>query len=158
VVGVPVRCGEATGPSARIADFTALDEAWIETRFSGVVFHGPGEVSFKYDAGRELGIMLDRRLFDQHLAREAEAAGAHLRTATRVVTFTDVVDGARTVTLERDGQTFTVKAKMVVGADGAESLTGRIVGLKTRQLPPATCTAIELRIRAQDPNPDCLTF
>jgi digeranylgeranylglycerophospholipid reductase len=62
------------------------------------------------------------------------------------------------VTIEKDGNVFEIAAKMVVGADGAESLTGRMVGLKTRQLPPLTCTAIELRVRAQDPNPDCLTF
>ena len=47
---------------------------------------------------------------------------------------------------------------MVVGADGAESLSGRWVGLKTRQLPPLTCTAIELRVKAEDPNPNHLTF
>jgi digeranylgeranylglycerophospholipid reductase len=158
VVGVPVRCGEATGPTKRVSDFTTVDEAWIETRFTGVVFHGPENISFKYDAGRELGIMLDRRLFDQHLAREAENAGAHLRTDTRVTGIGEAVDGTRVVTLEHAGTALTVKAKMVVGADGAESLTGRLVGLKTRQLPPGTCTAIELRIRAQDPNPDCLTF
>lgn len=162
VVGVPVRCGEATGPVSRIADFTTVDEAWIETKFTGVVFHGPGGVSFKYDAGRELGVMLDRRLFDQHLAREAAAAGARLETAARVTSIGPSTgpgaDGARVVTIEKDGQVHTVKAKMVVGADGAESLSGRMAGLKTRQLPPLTCTAIELRIRAQDPNPDCLTF
>ena len=158
VVGVPVRCGEATGPAKRISDFTTLDEAWIETRFSGVVFHGPGGVSFKYDAGRELGIMLDRRLFDQHLAREAEAAGAHLRTGARVTDVGPDADGHRVVTLEHDGVFHHVKTKMVVGADGAESLVGRMAGLKTRQLPNGTCTAIELRIRTQDPNPDCLTF
>src|SRR5690606_31671412 len=52
VVGVPVRCGEATGPVKRLSDFTTVDEAWIETKFTGVVFHGPGGVSFKYEIGR----------------------------------------------------------------------------------------------------------
>jgi digeranylgeranylglycerophospholipid reductase len=32
------------------------------------------------------------------------------------------------------------------------------VGLKTRQLPPQTCTAIEFRLKAQDENPNHLTF
>jgi digeranylgeranylglycerophospholipid reductase len=161
VVGVPVRCGEATGPVKRLADFTTIDEAWIETRFTGVVFHGPAGISLKYDAGRELGAMLDRRLFDQHLARDAAASGAQLHLGARVTSVASSTGpgaGHRTVTVEKDGNTFAVRTKMVVGADGAESLSGRMAGLKTRQLPNGTCTAIELRIRAQDPNPDCLTF
>jgi digeranylgeranylglycerophospholipid reductase len=162
VVGVPVRCGEATGPVKRLSDFTTVDESWIETHFTGVVFHGPGGVSFKYDAGKELGVMLDRRLFDQHLAREAAAAGAQLHTGARVTAVGPSTGtgagGSRTVTIEKDGKVHSVAAKVVVGADGAESLSGRMAGIKTRQLPPLTCTAIELRIRAQDPNPDCLTF
>ena len=47
---------------------------------------------------------------------------------------------------------------MVVGADGAEALSGRWVGLKTRQLPPQVCSAIELRVDAMDANPNHLTF
>jgi digeranylgeranylglycerophospholipid reductase len=144
----------------RLSDYTTVDETWIETKFTGVVFHGPVGVSFKYDAGRELGVMLDSRLFDQHLAREAEEAGAHLRTGARVTSVgpsSGAGAGHRMVTIETDGNVFEVRAAMVVGADGAESLSGRMAGIKTRQLPPLTCTAIELRIRAQDPNPDCLT-
>jgi digeranylgeranylglycerophospholipid reductase len=47
---------------------------------------------------------------------------------------------------------------MAVGADGAEALSGRWVGLKSRQLPPWTCTAVELRLKAEDDNPNHLTF
>lgn len=158
VVGVPVRCGEATGPVKRLSDFMTVNEDYIETRFTGVILNGPGGINIRYDAGRELGVMLDRRLFDQDIANQAVREGAELHVNARVFEISGAADGKRVVRIERNGQTFDVEAAMVVGADGAESLSGRMAGLKTRQLPPLTCTAIELRVKAQDENPDCLTF
>jgi digeranylgeranylglycerophospholipid reductase len=158
VVGVPVRCGEATGPKKRLSDFMTVSEDYIETHFTGVILNGPQGVHIRYDADRELGLMLDRRLFDQNVAAQAVAEGADLQVNARVFEVGPVIDGTRTVRIEQNGHNYDVRAKMVVGADGSESLTGRLIGIKSRQMPPLTCTAIELRIKAQDPNPNHLTF
>ncbi len=159
VVGVPVRCGEATGPVKRISDFMTVNMDYIETRFTGVILNGPGGINIRYDADKELGVMLDRTLFDQDIADQAVREGAELQVDARVTGLSLTGSGTgRKVTIEQAGKTFEVEAAMVVGADGAESLSGRWVGLKTRQLPPLTCTAIELRVKAQDPNPNHLTF
>lgn len=158
VVGVPVRCGEATGPIKRLAQIMDVNMDYVETSITGVIMHGTGGTTIRYDAGKEVAVMLDRRIFDQDVANQAVREGATLQTNARVTAIGPVAGGERTVTIEKDGQAYAVKAKMVVGADGAESLSGRMVGLKTRQLPPSTCNAIELRVRAQDANPNHLTF
>jgi digeranylgeranylglycerophospholipid reductase len=158
VVGVPVRCGEATGPRKRLSEFMPVNEDYIETTLTGVILNGPGGIHIRHDADREIGVMLDRRIFDQDIANQAVREGAELRTDARVTGISEAANGHRQVTLEHGGRTYEVEAKMVVGADGAESLSGRWVGLKTRQLPPLTCSAIELRVKAQDPNPNHLTF
>ena len=169
VVGVPVRCGEATGPVKRLSDFMVVNEAYIETRFTGVILNGPNKINIRYDANKELGVMLDRKIFDQDLAAQAVREGAELQVDARVTGISlsgpsassgtgSLGSGHRKVTIEQAGKTFEIEAAMVVGSDGAESLSGRWVGLKTRQLPPFTCTAIELRVKAQDPNPNHLTF
>jgi len=158
VVGVPVRCGEATGPRTRLSDFMTVNDAYIETSFSGVIMNGSGGTTIRYDADKELGVMLDRTIFDQDLANQAVAEGAELQVNARVTSLSPAENGVRTVTIDQNGELFTVSAKMVVGCDGAESLSGRWAGLKTRQLPPLTCSAIELRVRAQDKNPNHLTF
>jgi digeranylgeranylglycerophospholipid reductase len=158
VVGFPVRCGEATGPRKRLSDFMTVNEDYIETTITGAIMHAPGGTSIRYDAGRELGTMLDRTLFDQDVANQAVREGAELQTNARVVEVSGVVDNKRTLTIEQNGQTFDITASMVVGADGAESLIGRKAGFKTRQTPPGSCTAIELRVRVMDPNPHHLTF
>ncbi len=158
VVGVPVRCGEATGPQKRLADFMPVNPDYLETSITGVILHGPGGIDIRYDANKELGVMLDRKLFDQDLAHQAEREGAELCVDARISAVGPAQNGARSVTIEYGGQSHAVEAAMVVGADGAEALSGRWVGLKTRQLPPYTCTAIELRIKAEDANPHHLTF
>ncbi len=158
VVGVPVRCGEATGPRSRLADFMTVSDDWLETSVQGVIMHGTGGHTLRYDAGKEIGVMLDRAKFDQHLSREAEAAGAELVVDARVMSLSPWDGQGRNLQIMHAGQEHTVRARMVVGADGAESLSGRWVGLKTRQLPPFTCSAIELRVDAVDANPNHLTF
>jgi digeranylgeranylglycerophospholipid reductase len=160
VVGVPVRCGEATGRRSRLAQFTEVNEDYIETTLQGVILHGPGGVSVRYDAPDEVGVMLDRALFDQDLARRAAAAGAELSLGTRIRGISEAKDGRRTldITDEATGAESRITASIVVGADGAEALSGRWVGLKSRQLPPQVCSAIELRVDAMDANPNHLTF
>lgn len=160
VVGVPVRCGEATGRRSRLAQFTEVNEDYIETTLQGVILHGPGGVSVRYDSPKEVGVMLDRALFDQDLARRAQAAGAELSLSTRIAGISEAANGKRTLRIidEPTGVETLVEAKVVIGADGAEALSGRWVGLKTRQLPPQVCSAIELRVDAMDANPNHLTF
>ena len=159
VVGVPVRCGEATGPRSRLADFMKVNDDYIETVIDGVIMHGTGGITIRYDQPH-IGLMIDRRVFDQDLARQAQEAGAELCVNTRIEGIAPARDGSREVTVvdEASKRKTAVKARMVVGADGAEALSGRWVGLKTRQLPPLVCTAIELRLKAMDPNPNHLTF
>jgi digeranylgeranylglycerophospholipid reductase len=159
VVGVPVRCGEATGRRARLSQFMQVNEDYIETDLKGVILHGPGGISVRYDQD-DIGLMIDRRLFDQDVARQAQAAGAELCVSTRIEGISPVKDGHRELAVvdESTRKAATIKAKLVVGADGAESLSGRWVGLKTRQLPPQVCSAIELRVAAMDANPNHLTF
>jgi digeranylgeranylglycerophospholipid reductase len=159
VVGVPVRCGEATSRRARLSEFVEINEDFIETDLHGVILHGPGGVSVRYDKP-DVGLMLDRALFDQDVARQAQRAGAELRVSTRIQGISPVKDGVRELGIvdETAKREFTVTAKVVVGADGAEALSGRWVGLKTRHLPPQVCSAIELRVDAMDANPNHLTF
>ncbi len=158
VVGSPVRCGEATGRRSRLAQFVPVNEDYIETDLEGVILHGPGGITVRHDQG-DIGLMLDRKLFDQDLARQAQAAGAELSLETRITDVKPVVGDTRKVSaMIRESEAVELEASLVVGADGAEALAGRWVGLKTRQLPPHVCSAIEFRVKAEDANPRHLTF
>jgi digeranylgeranylglycerophospholipid reductase len=69
------------------------------------------------------GWVLDRALFDKHLAVLARRAGAELRVGWRAVEW----DGEE-VLLRRGGREARVRAQVVVGADGPYSTVGGWVG------------------------------
>jgi flavin-dependent dehydrogenase len=81
---------------------------------------------------------MPRRILDEILIRCAEDSGARLRECTRV---TDVeTDGDGQVTgvhaLDMDGAAVTLRARLVVGADGLRSVVARRLGLaRTRRWP-----------------------
>ncbi len=157
VVGVPVRCGEATGTRSRLSQFTDINENWIETDLHGVILHGTGGVTTRYDKPN-IGLMLDRAKFDQDLAEQARKAGAELVLSARVSGIGEVIEKRRKLIVHLNGTEQHITASVVVGADGAEALSGRWIGLNTLHKPPEVCSAIEFRLDAVDQNPNHLTF
>jgi digeranylgeranylglycerophospholipid reductase len=145
VIGAPVRCGEATGPRKRLADFIDVIDDFIETDLNGVTLYGQGNTKIRV-AMPNVGVMLDRLVFDPHCAAQAQKNGAELWLNARALSISDVQDGRRTVIVDYLGERVEIRARVVIGADGVEALSGRWVGLKTRQLPPKTCPAIDLKI------------
>lgn len=157
VIGIPVRCGEATGKRSRLRDFGPINEDMIETDIHGVVLHAQGGVSIRADI-QDVGLMVDRTKFDPWYADLAQEAGVEVVTRARATDVKPVQNGRRIVCIQYKKSDFQVSARMVVGSDGVEALTGRWTGLKSRQLPPKTCTGIELKLDVMDENPNHLTF
>jgi len=157
VIGAPVRCGEATGEREKLAIYAPVNEDYIETDITGAILHATGGISIKAKIPRTT-LMLDRLKFDPWLASQAEAAGAEVVTSARATNVGSVVNGKREVPIIIDGAEHLIKARVVIGADGVEALTGRWTGLKCRMIPPSTCSAIELKLEGVCENPDCLTF
>ena len=80
--------------------------------------------SFERRHSRPLILMTQRRRLDAHLAEQAAAAGAELRQGARVEDVTAGPDGAEAVVGGR-----RVRAGVLVGADGANGVVARAVGL-----------------------------
>ncbi len=156
VVGVPVRCGEATGTRQRLSEFVEINEDYIESDVHGVILHHPNHY-IKYDEAN-VGLMLDRALFDQDLAKKSEEAGAQLLLDARVSNVHPYQNGKRKISLVYDGQEIEVEANIVVAADGVESLCGQWAGLKSRQMAAHVCSAIEFRVEGMDEHPNHLSF
>lgn len=157
VVGAPVRCGEATGEREKMAIYAPVNEDYIESDITGAILHATGGISIKAKL-RTTTLMLDRLKFDPYLASQAAAAGAEVVTNARAKDVRPVQNGYREVPIDFDGAEHLIRAKVVIGADGVESLTGRWTGLKCRMIPPTTCSAIELKLDVLDEHKDCLTF
>ena len=129
-VGAPVRCAEGVG-DAGLREFAQPDGAtWAARRITRVIFLAPDDTEVKI-AERDVGWILDRTRFDAHLAAEAVGEGAELRTGTEAAGMTRD-NGRWAVQLRgaRGGE--TVRARVVIGADGVETMVGQWAGLDTR--------------------------
>ena len=89
------------------------------------------------------GYFLDRTKFDEHYAKQIKKAGVDVRT------------GVESYNVLKTGNTFSVstsegmlKSKIVVAADGINSKTAGLLGLKTVRYPNDIAWAVEAEIEA----------
>lgn len=129
-IGAPVRCGEGVG-SAGVSEFLDPHDApWIARRITRVIFWAPDGTEVRVADG-DVGYILDRTRFEPALAADAARAGAELAVGTEALGMRRV-DDRWEVRLEGLRGEETVRARIVIGADGVESLVGRWAGLDTR--------------------------
>ncbi|VAX26732.1 Digeranylgeranylglycerophospholipid reductase [hydrothermal vent metagenome] len=128
-VGYPVRCGEAVS-KAGIEEFISPDEKFIAATIDKFCMVAPDgtEVTLPLD---EVGYILERRIFDYELAKQAANAGAEILTRAYVNGLLFENDKVCGVKLEYRGKQEEIKSKIVIAADGVESRVGRWAGIKT---------------------------
>lgn len=134
-VGTPVRCGE--GLSENTVQSLDLDvpDRCIAQKVSGGAVYAPNgkRIDLKYE-GTE-GYILERKAFDKWLGEEASNVGARIVTHSKV---TDVLqEGERVTGVKASimGEKKKIRSKIVIAADGVESLIMRKAGLKTNKNP-----------------------
>jgi len=158
-VGAPVRCAEGVG-DAGLREFASPDAApWVARKITRVVFIAPDDTEVEV-AERDVGWILDRTRFDAFLAAQAVAQGAELRVGTEAAELRRVVDGRWEVCARGSQGTATWRTRIVIGADGVETMVGRWAGLDTRV--PArdmeSCAQYVLQGIDFDPNAIYLQF
>ncbi len=97
------------------------------------------------------GAVLDRRRYDQFLAKQAARAGAELMVKTRVTK----VEGTTVETSGIFGK-HRISAKAIIGADGPNSLVAKSKGLAWKPGSKETSVAIEYQVRNVDIDPNAL--
>jgi digeranylgeranylglycerophospholipid reductase len=129
-IGAPVRCAEGVG-SEGLREFLDPDGApWVSRRISKVILWAPDGTEVVL-GGRDVGYVLDRTKFEPVLAAEAARAGAEIRISTEAVRLERNGAGWRaTLRGPRGEEAWT--ARVVIGADGVETMVGRWAGLETR--------------------------
>jgi digeranylgeranylglycerophospholipid reductase len=132
-IGLPVRCGEGVG-SRGIEEFLDPEDGrapWISRRITRVEFRSPNGSVVRVGQG-DIGYVLDRSRFEPVLAAQAVAAGAVVRTGAEVSGLAR--DGAwwDVRIVGADSAIDSVRARIVIAADGVESMVGRWAGIDTR--------------------------
>jgi len=130
-VGSPVRCAEGVG-DAGLREFVNPDGAdWVSRRITDVIFEAPDDTQVII-SNSGIGWILDRTRFDAHLAAQAAAEGATVLVNAEATAMSRNGDGRWHVRVKQDGTEELYRARIVIGADGVETMVGRWAGLETR--------------------------
>lgn len=160
-IGIPVRCAEATGSRAELERFVEVPDEWITDSIDGARLISPGGKMFE-KSFPGVGVMLDRTRFDAGLAEAAAARGAEVRTSTEVTGLLRDGDRVTGVTVaNRAGDAapdIDIPARLVVGADGVESLIGRWAGLPTLWKSTEIFSCLEAKVKSSRQGDSVLEF
>ncbi len=123
VIGKPIQCAGLVSP--RVVESTGTES--VVEKPKRAVINSPSGESLTIQARKEKAVVINRAKFDREMAREAIKAGADIRLKSVVKKTT--YDGKREVEYVHEGRKETLKADVVIGADGPSSIVRRNAGL-----------------------------
>ncbi|MDY0387900.1 MAG: geranylgeranyl reductase family protein [Methanolobus sp.] len=157
-IGVPLQCGgflphypilQELVPNAELpVTLEEIPSDCIHATASYQRFIAPNGISKGFDVDADA---IDRRRFDKHLAKEAGKAGAELLVGTNVIKVDDtklLMDGAF-------GK-FEVEGKVIIGADGPNSVVAKANNMLRDDDPMGTGIAFEYELSSVDVDRDAV--
>lgn len=130
-IGIPSHCaGHLSIQGLSRLGTYPLPTAIVENTFRGATFHSPGNRRFSVHFASPVTCAVHRALFDKHLAKEAQDAGAEYHLGSRVESLAienGVVKGVR---VRQKGKAEKKQAKIVIDAEGISSRILKETGLK----------------------------
>jgi len=149
-IGAPKRCGEGLS----LAAFKRIDlkpeGEWLKQSIKGAFVYSPSGKRVAAYYPNEAGYVIERKIFDKWLAEQASYAGAKVLAGTRATSL--VKEGGKITGIkikDNEGET-EVEAKLIVAADGVESLVARWAGLKTTHALADTCSGAQFEMSNVD--------
>ncbi len=134
-IGTPVQCAGFTPDASEIEnlipglvlpeEMKKIPKNCILAETNKQRLYSPDLKTKEFDVD---GYVLDRRLFDTHLAEQAACAGAELLCGTAVKSVHSD-SGKHTIRLNGVFGKADITAKVIIGADGPNSLIGKTFGL-----------------------------
>ena len=166
-IGSPVQCAEGTTLSTFETLKMKPSKKYISAEINGAIVHAPDgrsvdlegviDNNFLDDTGLE-GYILDRKVFDKHLAIEAAKAGTEIMMKTTVTDLIRKNGQICGVVAKHLGKTMEIKAEMVIAADGVESNMTRLAGLSNPRSPKDICSCAQYELVGMDFDPHKLSF
>ncbi len=130
-IGTPKRCAEAINGRGLRRVGLEPDPRWAVQKINGSVLYAPGGKALKLVFDDRLGYILERKIFEKYLAADAINLGAKYMVKTLA---TGVIkEDGRVVGVEADfmGEEYRIMSRLVIAADGVDSMIAKSAGLKT---------------------------
>ena len=131
-IGTPVQCAEATSSRTFKTLEMKPSTKYICSEIKGADVYAPDGTCGHLEGGYAEGFILERKLFDKHLAIEAAKAGADIMVKTMVKDLIRKNGKICGVVAKHMGNTIEIKADMIIAADGVESRVAQMAGLEHR--------------------------
>jgi len=139
-IGEPVRCAEAV---PRLEDFGIKpNSSFVRSRIKGGYLIAPNGKKITVKGGKTDGYIVERKIFDKYLAVRSARVGTKVAVKSRAVGLEHNGDGYDVI-VNHLGEEYTVKAKIVIAADGVESSVAEMAGLKCKKIPTEICSCAE---------------
>jgi digeranylgeranylglycerophospholipid reductase len=129
-IGVPVRCGEGLGAGWFRRLGLKPNPAWAVHPIKGAALWSPSGKMVEVRFDDVSGYVLERRMFEKFLAREASLKGAEIKVKRNVIA-TERKNNRIELRISCLGTESSVTADLVIAADGVDSLTAKRLGLGT---------------------------
>lgn len=120
-VGEPVQCGGLITP--RVFDIAPGRETVVNAVRGAEIFSPKGR-RIRIDAHRTEAVVVDRAKFDRAIVTRAIKQGARTLLGTKALAGR-YADGGVEVVVDRDGRHESLTAKILIGADGVQSVVAK---------------------------------
>ena len=131
-IGSPKRCAEEVPVKGLEKLGIELSPRWIAKRIDGMRILTPDGTDIWLTKDEvnlsEADCVLERKVFDKHMAMDAARAGAEIRIKT-LVTGIEKIENGFIVETESMGKKEDFKCKILIAADGPEGHVARWAGL-----------------------------
>ncbi len=133
-IGAPKRCAEGVSDKGLESLGIKLNPRWVARQLDGVRLIAPDSTDVWLTSDKvnlpEAGCILERKVFDKHMAMDAAREGTKILIKT-LATGMQKNDNGYLVDVESFGKKYQIQASIVIAADGPETKVARWAGLKT---------------------------
>ncbi|UGV39864.1 NAD(P)/FAD-dependent oxidoreductase [Methanococcoides orientis] len=127
-IGTPVECTGLLSTRAVAECDIKPDEEFVLNSVRGAFVHSPNGTCLPIDGRKTKAYVVSRKIFDRNLVSMSVDAGAELMLKGRVTGLLEK-DGIQFISVMHMGRPATIKARVVIGADGVKSNIARYAGL-----------------------------
>ena len=157
-IGVPLQCAEATNEATFETIGMKPSKRYVCSEIVGADLYSPDGTHFRMTPDNEKGFILDRKVFDKHLAIESAKAGTDIMLKTTVKDLIIKEGNIKGVVAKHMGKTMEIEADLVIAADGVESNVARMAGLNSTYRINDICSCVQYKMVGINVEPNYMQF
>lgn len=156
-IGQPLCCAEAISYRG-ISICEQVNPTWVSSRVEKILLASPSgkELKFSYP---NAGLVLNRLIFDKELALRAQSSGAELKVDTQAIGLINSESGRVCgIRVKENSKESEYQTRLVIAADGIESLVGRWAGIDNTLKLEEVDSAYQYLLKGNPLEDDCIEF